>query len=81
MQNQYRKPLKLPHRNHPALHHKLGTSVDGQAFETSQVKSMRPDKVKRHIKKFDDGFGYVVVRIPECGYREHPSLAGPLVGQ
>ena len=42
---------------------------------------MRPDKVKRHIKEFEDGFSNVVVGIPECGYREHPSLAGPLIGQ
>jgi hypothetical protein len=42
---------------------------------------MRPDKVKRHIKEFEGGFGDVVVGIPECGYREHSSLAGSLVGQ
>jgi hypothetical protein len=28
---------------------------------------MRPDKVKRHIKEFDDGFGDVVIGIAECG--------------
>ena len=42
---------------------------------------MRPDEVKANIKKLDDGFGDVVVGIAECGYGEHPSLAGPLVGQ
>jgi len=45
------------------------------------MKSLRPDEVKRHIKEFDDGFGDVVVGIPECGYGEHPSLAGPLIGE
>jgi hypothetical protein len=42
---------------------------------------MRPDEVKRRIKKFEDGFGDVVAGIAECGYREHPPLAGPLIGQ
>jgi hypothetical protein len=42
---------------------------------------MRPDKVKRHIKKFDDGFGDVVAGIPECGNSKYPSLAGSLEGQ
>jgi len=42
---------------------------------------MRPDELKRHIEKFDDGFGDVVVGIAECGYGEHPSLARALVGQ
>ncbi len=42
---------------------------------------MRTDKVEANIKEFDDGFGDVVVRIAECRYGEHPSLARSLVCQ
>ena len=42
---------------------------------------MRPDEVKANIEEFDDRFGDVVVGIPKCRYREHPSFARALIGQ
>ena len=31
---------------------------------------MRPDEVEHHIKKLDEGFGGVVIWVPERGYGE-----------
>ena len=45
------------------------------------MQSLRPDEVKGHVKKLDEEFGDVVVRVAKCGYREPPSLARAMVGQ